>query len=322
MVLPNEEPQKPGKPRKSRERSLPVPVPASSAALSVVNPDAAGIDVHSDMHMVCVPADRDANPVQQFAANTADLEEIAAWLKKCRVKTIALESTGIYWIPLFELLESEGFEFYLVEPGQLSRCGARPKTDVLDAQWIQRLHSYGLLRRSFRPPDSMLALRAYWRQRQTQVRYAASHAQHMQKALEQMNVKLTEVVSDITGLTGMSIIDAILKGQRDPIKLAELRDQRCHHNEDHIALALQGTWRPEHLFELRQARALYQFHHQQITECDQQVQAELAKFPNRAGAKARTAKPRKRGRKSNDVRFEAKGPLFQALGVDLTLIEG
>ena len=230
MVVPNEEPKKPTKPkrparpRKSRERSLPVPVPASAAALQVINPDAAGIDVHSDMHMVCVPADRDANPVRQFGANTADLQEIVAWLKQCRVRTIALESTGVYWIALFELLEAEGFEVYLVEPGQLSRCGVRPKTDVLDAQWIQRLHSYGLLRASFRPPDSVLALRAYWRQRQMQVRDAASHAQHMQKALEQINVKLTEVVSDITGVTGMSIIGAILEGERDPVKLAQLRD--------------------------------------------------------------------------------------------------
>jgi transposase len=328
MVVPNQEPKKSRKPNKPaqatkpRERSLAVPVPASSAALSLVNPDAAGIDVHSNMHMVCVPADRDANPVRQFGANTADLQEIVSWLKKCRVRTVALESTGVYWIPLFEILESEGFEVNLVEPGQLSRCGARPKTDVLDAQWIQRLHSYGLLRASFRPPNSVLALRAYWRQRQMQVRYAASHVQHMQKAMEQMNVKLAEVVTDITGLTGISIIEAILNGERDPIKLAKLRDERCHSSEDQIALALQGTWRPEHLFELRQAHALYRFHHQQITECDQQVQTELAKFPNRAREKTRTAKPRKRGRKSNDVRFEAAGPLFQALGVDLTLIEG
>jgi transposase len=243
-------------------------------------------------------------------------------LKECRVKTIALESTGVYWIPRFELLESEDFEVDLVEPGPLSRCGARPKTDVLDAQWIQRLHSYGLLRASVRPPDSVLALRAYWRERPMLVRSAASHVQHMQKALEQMNVKLAQVVTDITGLTGMSMIDAILDGERDPIKLAKLRDVRCHHSEDEIALALHGTWRPEHLFALRQAHALYRFHHQLITECDQQVQAELAKFANRAGEKAQTGKQRKRGRKSNDVRFEATGPLFKALGVDLTLIEG
>ena len=198
----------------------------------------------------------------------------------------------------------------------------RPKTDVLDAQWIQRLHSYGLLRASFRPPDSVLALRAYWRQRQMQVRYAASHVQHMQKAMEQMNVKLTEVVSDITGVTGMSIIGAILEGERDPVKLAKLRDKRCHPARIRLPSRCKATWRPEHLFELRQARDLYQFHHRQITECDQQIEAELAKFPNRAGEKTQTVKPRKRGRKSNDVRFEATGPLFQALGVDLTLIEG
>jgi transposase len=328
MVVPNEEPKTPAKPktptkpRKSRERSVPVPVPASATALNIINPDAAGIDVHSNMHMVCVPADRDANPVRRFGANTADLQELAAWLKQCRIKTIALESTGVYWIPLFELLESQGFEVNLVEPGQLSRCGARPKTDVLDAQWIQRLHSYGLLRASFRPPDSVLALRAYWRQRQMQVRYAASHAQHMQKAMEQINVKLTQVVSDITGVTGMLIIGAILEGERDPVKLAQLRDERCQHSEEQIALALEGTWRPEHLFELRQAYELYQFHHRQITECDQQVEAELANFPNRAGEKTHSVKPRKRGRKSNDVRFEATGPLFKALGVDLTLIDG
>jgi transposase len=328
MVVPNKEPKrpskpcKPNKPSKPRVRSLPVPVPASPAALTVINPDAAGIDVHSNMHMVCVPSDRDPNPVQQFGANTADLHAISAWLKKCGVKTIALESTGIYWIPLFEHLESEGFEVHLIEPGQLSRCGARPKTDVLDAQWIQRLHSYGLLRASFRPPDSVLALRAYWRQRQMQVRYAANHVQHMQKAMEQMNVKLAEVVTDITGLTGMSIIEAILSGERDPIKLAKLRDERCHSSEDEIALALEGTWRPEHLFELQQAYDLYRFHHRQITQCDQRVEAELARLPNRAGDKTRTSRPRKRGRKSNDVRFNATGPLFHALGVDLTLIEG
>jgi transposase len=155
-----------------------------------------------------------------------------------------------------------------------------------------------------------------------QVRYAASHVQHMQKAMEQMNVKLTEVVSSITGLTGMSIIKAILDGERDPAKLAELRDERCHSTQDQIALALQGTWRPEHLFELRQAYDLYHFHHQKISECDDQVQAELKRLPNRAGEKSRTVKPRKTGRKSNEVRFDAVGPLFEALGVDLTLIPG
>jgi transposase len=168
----------------------------------------------------------------------------------------------------------------------------------------------------------VLALRAYWRQRLMLVRSAAGHVQHMQKALEQMNVKLTEVVSSITGVTGMLIISAILGGERDPVKLAKLRDRRCHRPEDEIALALQGTWRPEHLFALRQAYDLYQFHHRQVDECDRQVEAELAKLPDRSGQKTREKTPRRRGRKSNDLRFEAKGPLFEALGVDLTAIEG
>jgi transposase len=321
-------PKKPTKSRRpgsrigSRNRSIALPVPASATPLLVINPNAAGIDIHSDRHTVCVPADRDPNPVRTFGATTADLLEMAAWLKQCGVQTVAMESTGVYWIPAFELLESQGFRVYLVEPGQLSRCGARPKTDPIDAQWIQRLHSYGLLRGSFRPPDFVLPLRAFCRQRQMLVRYCASHVQHMQKALEQMNVKLTEAVTDITGLTGMSIITAILDGERDPAKLARFRDHRCHHTEQEIALALEGNWRPEHLFELQQAYDLYQFYQRKITECDQRMQQELAKLPSQAADKQLTKKPRKRGRKGNDIRFDARGPLFDALGVDLTLIEG
>src|SRR5262249_41534865 len=259
--------------------------------LTILHPNAAGIDVHSDMHMVCVPApsvepspsstDRGLpSNVRRFGANSCDLLAIADWLQECGVTTVAMESTGVYWIPLYELLESRGFEVWLVEPGQLSRCGARPKTDVLDVQWIQRLHSYGLLQPSFRPADSILALRGYHRQRQMQIRYAASHTQHMQKALEQMNVKLTEVVSDITCLAGQRIIAAILAGERDRYRLAALRDPKCKNSTEAIAKALEGTWRPEHLFALRQAYDLYQFHHQQIAQCDQMIQAELAKLPS------------------------------------------
>jgi transposase len=295
---------------------------AQPVTLTVRHPDAAGIDVHSDMHLVGVPADRDPEPVRRFGANTCDLEAIAGWLSRCGVTTVALESTGVYWIPLAELLEARGFEVFLVEPGQLSRCGARPKTDVLDCQWIQRLHSYGLLLPSFRPPESVLALRGYWRQRQMQVRYAASHVQHMQKALEQMNVKLTEVLADITGLTGRRIIEAILGGERDPAKLAALRDAKCKNDAATIAKALEGTWRPEHLFALRQAYDLYQFHHRQIAECDAMLEAELARLPGRAGGRPFTEKRRRCGRKANDLNFDACGPLFKALGVDLTEIDG
>jgi transposase len=308
------------------------PPRAQPVTLPVLNPNAAGIDVHADMHMVCVPADRvsaaaadaAAEPanVRRFGANSCDLRAIADWLAECGVTTVAMESTGVYWIPLFELLQSRGFEVWLVEPGQLSRCGARPKTDVLDAQWIQRLHSYGLLLPSFRPADSVMALRGYYRQRQMQIRYAASHTQHMQKALEQMNVKLTEVVSDITGLTGQRIIAAILDGERDPRRLAALRDPKCKNGAATIAKALEGTWRPEHLFALRQAYDLYHFHHRQIAQCDAAIQAELAKLPDRSGDKPFTAKPRRCGRKPNDLSFDACTPLFKALGVDLTAIEG
>jgi transposase len=316
-------PPRPGAPRPPREQP---------PAMTVLHPHAAGIDVHSDMHMVCVPAesvppaagDPGGLPphVRRFGANSCDLAAVADWLQACGVTTVAMESTGVYWIPLFELLEARGFEVWLVEPGQLSRCGARPKTDVLDCQWIQRLHAYGLLQPSFRPPDSVLALRAYHRQRQMQIRYAASHTQHMQKALEQMNVKLTGVVSDITGLTGRRIIEAILAGERDPRALATLRDPKCKNDRDTIARALEGTWRPEHLFELRQAFDLYQFHHRQMAECDAMIQAELAKLPGRSGDKPFAVKPRRCGRKANDLGFDACGPLFRALGVDLTQIDG
>jgi transposase len=329
------------KARASQRKPAKTKVPASaartpqekSAVLTVLNAHAAGIDVHSDMHMVCVPDDAVAphgehTPqglpanVRRFGANSCDLNAIADWLAECGVTTVAMESTGVYWIPLFELLEARAFEVYLVEPGQLAHCGARPKTDVLDVQWIQRLHTYGLLRPSFRPSDSIMALRGYHRQRQMQVRYAASHVQHMQKALEQMNVKLSEVLADITGLTGRRIIEAIVHGERDPWKLAALRDIQCHKDTATIAKALEGTWRPEHLFALQQAYDLYQFHHRQMTACDQQIDAELAKLPDRAGDKPFTPKRRNGGRKPNNLTFAAGEPLFRALGVDLTDIEG
>jgi len=313
--------------RNAQQRVKKVSAKATAAAATgaklvpapeVKNPHAAAIDVHSDNHVVCVGPDQ----VQTFGAYTVDLHALADHLKQYGVTTVVLESTGVYWVPLFELLESRGFEVFLIEPSQARHCGARPKTDVADCQWLQRLHTYGLLRPSFRPPESVLALRGYWRQRQMQVRYAASHVQHIQKALEQMNVKLTEVAADIMGLTGRRIIEAILRGERDARLLASLRDPTCKKSEEEYAKALQGTWRPEHLFALKQAYALYRFHHEQITECDQRVAEELARLPNRAADKPFQPRPRRCGRKSNEVRFAATEPLFQALGVDLTLIDG
>ena len=292
--------------------------PEPAPALAVVHPHAAAIDVHSDNHVVCVGP----GLVQTFGAYTCDLEAIAEHLLGHNVTTVVLESTGVYWIALFELLEARGLEVFLVEPAQARHCGARPKTDVLDCQWLQRLHTFGLLRPSFRPPETVLALRGYWRERQTLVRYAASHVQHLQKALEQLNVKLTEVAADITGKTGMAIIEALLGGERDPQKLASLRDGRCAKSQQEYAKALAGTWRAEHLFALKHAHALYRFIHQQITECDEQIRVELGQLPDRAAGKPFQSNKRGRGYKSNDVRFAAAEPLFKALGVDLTLIDG
>jgi transposase len=303
------------KPRPPSARKL-------AASMPIVNPNAAAIDVHSDNHVVCVPADRATPNVRTFGANSCDLLQIAAWLKECGITTVAIESTGIYWIPLFELLEAQGFEVCLIEPGQASRCGARPKTDVLDGQWLQRLHSHSLLQGSFRPPAEVIALRAYLRQRLMLLSYASTHIQHMQKALEQMNVKLTEVVSDITGLTGMLIITAILDGQRDPAKLAALRHPRCKNDEATIARALEGTWREEHLFELKQAYDLYRTYHMKVTECDQRIELALARVPDRTAGAKLERKPSTRGRKPNNPRFDGAQPVFRAMGVDLTAIEG
>jgi transposase len=296
--------------------------PPRRAALRVTNPDAAGVDVGADAHWVCVPADRDTEPVRRFGSCTADLEALAAWLRACGVTTVAMESTGVYWVPLYELLQGHGFEVLLVDARQVARAPGRPKTDVKDCQWIQRLHSYGLLSAAFRPQEQVVVLRAYLRQRDMLVTYAGQHIQHMQKALEQLNVKLTEVVSDITGVTGLSIIQAILRGERDPAALARLRDPRCKESEATIARALQGTWRPEHLFALRQALALYEFYHRQISECDQAIEAHLQTFADKSGGQPLPYRPRRRKREANEPRFNARARLYCVCGVDLTAIEG
>jgi transposase len=290
--------------------------------LPVVQADAAGIDVGSAEHWVAVPPDRDPEPVRRFGACTADLIRLADWLTACRIKTVAMEATGVYWIPLFELLESRGFEVLLVDPRQTRTVKGRPKTDRLDCQWIQRLHSCGLLAGSFRPPDQIVVLRGYLRQRQMLVRYAAQHIQHMQKALEQMNVKLTEAISDLTGKTGMDIIKAILRGERDPQQLAKLRNKHCKVNEAGIAQALEGTWRQEHLFELKQAVALWESYQGLIRECDQQIERYLGTLPDQSGGQLLPPRPRARKRKPNEPAYDARGLVYRACGVDLTAIEG
>jgi transposase len=242
-------------------------------------------------------------------------------LTRCGVTTVARESTEIYWIPLFELLESRGFTVYLVDPRQSRHAPGRPKSDVLDCQWLQRLPSYGLLTASFRPAEQVVVLRSYLRQRQMLLRYAGQHVQHMQKALEQMNVKLTEVVSDVTGLTGMAIIRAILAGERDAQKLACLRNVNCKRTEAEIARALGGNWRAEHLFALQQAVAVYDFYVQQLRECDAQVQAHLESFGDRRAGKPLPQRSRPSRKHALGPAFDVRTALYRMAGVDLTVLE-
>ena len=229
---------------------------ARPAGLSLLNPNAAGIDVGASSHYVAVPADRAEQSVREFEAFTTDLYRLADWLAECGVETVVMESTGVYWIPLFGVLEERGFTVMLVDPRRIKNVPGR-KTDVLDCQWLQQLHTYGLLSGAFRPEAEIRRLRSYLRQRAMLVQYASHHIQHMQKALTQMNVKLQHVISDITGKTGMDIMQAIVDGERDPRRLARLRDHRIRADEATIAKSLRGHWREEHIFELTQALELY-----------------------------------------------------------------
>jgi transposase len=225
-------------------------------ALPMVHPNAAAIDIGVRTHVAAVGADRTAEAVRSFGTFTTDLHRLVDWFAECGVETVVMESTSVYWIPVFELLEARGFEVFLVNARDAKHVPGR-KTDVSDAQWLQRLHSHGLLRASFRPKGEIVELRAYLRQRERLLEYAASHIQHMQKALTEMNLQLHHVVADITGATGLRIIRAILAGERDPAVLALLRDTRCHASLETIRKALTGHYRAEHLFALEQALALY-----------------------------------------------------------------
>jgi transposase len=245
--------------------------------LEHLNQCAAGIDIGSKSHFVAVPEGVDQNPVREFSTFTGDLEELTRWLISCGVTTVAMESTGVYWIPVFEILESHGLEVKLVNARHVKNVPGR-KSDVLDCQWLQQLHTYGLLRGAFRPVDQVCTLRAYVRQRSTLIRSAASYIQRMQKALTQMNLQLHNVVTDITGATGMRIIRGILDGKRDPDTLAAMRDVRCKQSEATIARSLKGNYRPEHLFSLRQAVELYEIYQTKIADCDRQILEQLKGF--------------------------------------------
>src|ERR1700761_2250279 len=227
--------------------------------LPVLHPDSAGIDIGASELFVAVPAERDADPVRSFATFTQDLNALADWLQRCGIRSVAMESTSVYWIPVYQILEFHGFEVYLVNAHHVKNVPGR-KTDVSDCQWIQYLHSVGLLRGSFRPPDELCVLRSLWRHREGLVQMAAEHIQHMQKALSEMNLQLHHVLSDIVGVSGSAILDGILAGERDPAKLANLCNRRIRSPRQTVAKALEGDYRPEHLFALRQSLAAYRFY--------------------------------------------------------------
>ena len=290
------------------------------AQLSQVNLDAAGIDVGASSHFVAVPADRAEQPVREFEAFTADLYRLADWLSECGVETVVMESTGVYWLPLFGVLEERGFQVMLVDPRRIKNVPGR-KTDVVDCQWLQQLHSYGLLSGAFRPDGDIRRLRSYLRQRAMLVEYASHHVQHMQKALTQMNVKLQHVIRDITGKTGMDIMEAIAGGERNPRKLARLRDPRIKADEATIARSLQGHWREEHIFELTQALELYRFYQDKIAECDREIEAQLERFENSSDGELPAPNGKKRNQK-NAPSFDVQGQLYRMTGVDLTRIDG
>ena len=258
--------------------------------------------------------------MREFEAFTADLYRLADWLAQCRVETVVMESTGVYWIPLFGALEERGFEVMLVDPRRIKNVPGR-KTDVLDCQWLQQLHTYGLLSGAFRPDADIRRLRSYLRQRAMLVEYASHHIQHMQKALTQMNVKLQQVIRDITGKTGMDIIEAIAGGERNPRKLARLRDPRIKANEATIAKSLRGHWRDEHIFELTQALELYRFYQDKIAQCDREIEAQLERFEDRSDGEPPAPNGKKRNQK-NAPRFDVQGQLYRMTGVDLTRIDG
>lgn len=292
-----------------------------SEQMPLINPNAAGIDIGHREHWCAVPIDRSAQPVRRFGTFTEDLEAMADWLESCGVKTVAMESTGVYWIAAFQILERRGFEVRLVNARHVKNVSGR-KSDVMDCQWIQRLHSYGLLNGSFRPADAMCVLRSYLRYRDELVCARSVQCQHMQKALQQMNVQLHQVLSDVTGLSGLRIIEAILQGERDGQKLAALADRRVRASQATIAKAMKGDYRPEHLFVLRCAYELHQAYEQKIEQCDEQAVAQMATLPSRT---EQAPPPRKAGRAA--VRDKVAGidlrvELYRWTGVDLTAIEG
>lgn len=289
-----------------------------------INRHAAGVDIGSREHWACVPAEDTPQNVRKFGTFTADLEAMAEWFQKCGITTVAMEATGVYWIPLFQILERCGFKVILANARQTKNVAGR-KTDIQDCQWIQRLHTYGLLQGSFRPEDPYCVLRSYLRYRDELVGARGTQTQHMQKALQQMNIQLTQVLSDIAGVSGLAIIAAILGGERDPAKLLTMVDRRVRASAKDIQRALQGDYRAEHLFVLRQAYELFQVYETKINACDEQIALAAVPLPTKAVLPSATLGPRKKGRKpflDKVGGVDMRECLYEKFGVDLTAIEG
>jgi transposase len=250
-------------------------------SLEVVHPRAAGIDIGNEAHYVAVPPDRDNKSVRRFGCTTAELKEMAAWLKQCGIRTVAMQSTGVYWIAVYDILEAAGLEVYLVNARETKNLPGH-KSDVQESQWLMKLHTYGLLRNSFRPSQEIRTMRTYWRQRNDLIRSAARHIQRMQKALTQMNIQLANVLSEVSGVTGQAIIQAILAGERDPRKLAAFRDKRVKAREEEIARSLEGNWQEDLLFMLKQEQDGYEFCQKQMNECDERLQQYLRQREDRS----------------------------------------
>jgi transposase len=296
----------------------------SGRMLPMLHPNAAGIDIGAEEIFVAVPADRAAEPVQSFGTFTCDLHALADWLEACQIRTVAMESTGVYWIPLYQTLETRGFEVFLVNAQHVKNVPGR-KSDVSDCQWIQYLHSVGLLKASFRPPDEICVIRSLWRHRESLVQMAAEHTMHMQKALSQMNLQVHHVLSDITGRSGLAILDAIVAGERDPLTLAGLCHSRVKSPRGKVAKSLEGDYRPEHLFALRQSLIGYRFYQKLIAEVDLELQLKMRELP-RAEQGPEQMPPRTKARyyerASNEPAFDLRGELFRIAGVDLTDVPG
>ena len=293
----------------------------NNAVLPVMRPDAAGIDIGATEIFVAVPADRTAENVRSFPTFTQDLYSLADWLQQCGIKTVAMESTGVYWIPLFQILEDRGLEVCLVNARHVKNVPGR-RTDISDCQWLQFLHSVGLLRASYRPEQEVCAVRSLLRHRESLVQMAATHVNHMQKALDQMNVQLHHVISDITGQTGLAIVETILEGERDPYVLAKLRNERIKASEAVIAKSLVGDYRPEHIFTLRQSLAAYRSYQKLIEDCDREIRASLEQFKPPRQPDVSTDDSQKPQPKKASTESVLRSELKRVFGIDLTQIPG